>query len=173
MFATNQYSFRKAALDDLALLTAWQSNPHVRAWWDSDEPYNEANLADPRVARWIVSIAERPFAFMQDYTVHGWKEHHFASLPKGSRGIDQYIGDPEMVGVGHGSAFIGMRMQTLFDNGAPVIATDPHPENERAIAVYKKLGFEPLGPTRETRWGLILPMAARLRLNRCNDSSDW
>ncbi|WWR55751.1 hypothetical protein RV999_26300 (plasmid) [Sinorhizobium meliloti] len=40
---------------------------------------------------------------MQDYTVHGWDDHHFAHLAKGSRGIDQYIGDPEMVGVGHGS----------------------------------------------------------------------
>ncbi|GGD74989.1 hypothetical protein [Rhizobium anhuiense] len=27
-----------------------------------------------------------------------------------------------------------------------MIATDPHPGNERAIAVYKKLGFEPFGP---------------------------
>lgn len=98
---------------------------------------------------------------MQDYTVHGWEDHHFAELPKGSRGIDQYIGDPEMIGVGHGSAFIGARMQTLFDQGAPVIATDPHPDNERAIAVYRKLGFEPSGPPQETKWGLILPMLAR------------
>jgi aminoglycoside 6'-N-acetyltransferase len=161
MMAANQYSFRKATADDLPLLTAWQSNPHVRAWWDSDEPYDAADLADPRVARWIVSTAERPFAFMQDYTVHGWEDHHFAKLPSGSRGIDQYIGDPEMIGIGHGSAFIGARMRALFDVGVPVIATDPHPANERAIAVYKKLGFGPFGPPQETRWGLILPMLAR------------
>lgn len=161
MFATNPYEFRRATLDDLALLKAWRANPHVLEWWGSGEPYGEAELADPRVACWIISIDERPFAFLQDYTVHGWEDHHFAGLPKGSRGIDQYIGDPEMVGVGHGSAFIGMRMQALFDEGAPVIATDPHPDNERAIAVYKKLGFEPSGPPQETGWGLILPMLAR------------
>ena len=161
MTASNSYRFRKATLKDLALLKAWQSNPHVLEWWDADEPYDEPDLADPRVARWIVSNSQRPFAFMQDYTVHGWRGHHFASLPRGARGIDQYIGEPEKVGLGHGSAFIRMRMQALFDDGAPVIATDPHPKNERAIAVYRKLGFEPLGPTRETKWGLILPMAAR------------
>ena len=161
MMTTNQYSFRKVTLDDLDMLMGWRSNPHVREWWDSDEPYDEADLADPRVARWIVSNAERPFAFMQDYTVHGWEDHHFAHLPKGSRGIDQYIGDPEMVGVGHGSAFISMRMQAVFDEGAPVIATDPHPDNARAIAVYKKLGFEPFGPPQETQWGLVLPMLAK------------
>ncbi|WKL39862.1 GNAT family N-acetyltransferase (plasmid) [Sinorhizobium meliloti] len=60
MTAANRYSFRKATVDDLPLLTAWQSNPHVRAWWGSDESYDAADLADPRVARWIVSTAERP-----------------------------------------------------------------------------------------------------------------
>ncbi|WP_029061085.1 GNAT family N-acetyltransferase [Labrenzia sp. DG1229] len=160
MIVANHYSFRRATLDDLALLEAWQSTPHVLEWWSSDEPYDEADLADPRVARWIVSTSERPFAFMQDYTVHGWGDHHFADLPEGSRGIDQFIGDPEMVGIGHGSGFIGIRMQSLFDEGAPVIATDPHPDNERAIAVYKNLGFKPSGPQRETRWGMILPMLA-------------
>ena len=66
-----------------------------------------------------------------------------------------------MLGVGPGPAIIGARMQALFEEGAPVIATDPHPNNERAIAVYKKLGFEPFGPPRETQWGLILPMIVK------------
>jgi aminoglycoside 6'-N-acetyltransferase len=66
-----------------------------------------------------------------------------------------------MVGIGHGSAFIGTRMQALFDEGAPIIATDPHPDNARAVAVYKKLGFEPSGPLQQTEWGLVLPMTAR------------
>lgn len=148
-------------MDHLDLLIQWQSQPHVRKWWGSDEPYDEEELTDPRVARWIVSHFERPFAFMQDYAVHGWEDHHFAKLPKGARGIDQYIGDPDMIGVGHGSAFIAERLRALFDEGAPVIATDPHPDNERAIAVYRNLGFEPFGPPQETRWGLILPMMAR------------
>ncbi|MEM7644663.1 MAG: GNAT family N-acetyltransferase [Pseudomonadota bacterium] len=161
MKAARLYRFRNATLDDLDLLKGWLSTPHISAWWDSDEPYDEAALADDRVARWIVSFAERPFAFIQDYTVHGWKDHHFSHLPKGARGIDQYIGDPDMVGLGHGSAFISQRMRALFDDGAPFVATDPHPDNERAITVYEKLGFRRSGPPRTTRWGLILPMLAR------------
>jgi aminoglycoside 6'-N-acetyltransferase len=161
MMPAKKYDFRQATMGDLNLLMDWQARLHVREWWGKQDPYDEMEMSDPRVARWIVSTDERPFAFMQDYTVHGWEGHHFAKLPKGSRGIDQYIGDPEMIGVGHGSAFIGARMQSLFDEGAPVIATDPHPDNERAIAVYKKLGFEPFGPSQETQWGLILPLMAR------------
>lgn len=160
MMAADQYSFRKATVDDLPLLAAWRATPHVREWWDPDGSYDAEDLADPRVARWIVSTAGRPFAYMQDYTVHGWEDHHFAGLPQGARGIDQYIGDPGMIGVGHGSAFIRARMRALFDSGVPVIGTDPHPANERAIAVYKKVGFEPSGSPQETRWGLILPMLA-------------
>jgi len=161
MMTAKAYGFRRVTMDDLDLLQKWQAHPHVREWWDSDASYDRETINDPRVARWIVSTDERPFAFMQDYTVHGWEDHHFARLPEGSRGIDQYIGDPDMIGVGHGSAFIGARVKTLFDEGAPVIATDPHPDNKRAIAVYRKLGFELFGPPQETQWGLILPMRVR------------
>lgn len=160
MNTTHQYSFRKVTPDDLAMLASWQSNPHVREWWDR-EPYNETDLADPRVSRWIVLNEERPFAYMQDYPVHGWEDHPFYYLPKGARGIDQFIGDPEMIGMGHGSRFIALRVQTLFDEGVPVIVTDPHPENLRAIAAYKKVGFEPASAPQETQWGLVLPMLAQ------------
>ena len=160
MDTSGPYRFRKATSDDLGLLTCWRSTPHVREWWASDASDVEADLVDRRVSRWIVSLAGRPFAFMQDYTVHGWPDHHFAGLTEGSRGIDQFIGDPAMLDVGHGSAFIGRRMQALFDQGVPVVATDPHPGNERAIAVYEKLGFKRSGPTEQTRWGPIVPMLA-------------
>lgn len=154
------YDFRKVTMDDVDLITHWQAQPHVRRWWDASEPYCQDDINDPRVSRWIVSFEARPFAFMQDYTVHGWNEHHFANLVKGTRGIDQFIGDPDMIGIGHGSGFIAARMRDLFDAGAPMIATDPHPDNAHAIAVYAKLGFQPLGPPQDTRWGLILPMVA-------------
>ena len=160
MMSTGLYRFRKATMDDLVLLKSWQLQPHVRKWWDIDEPYDAAKLADPRVSRLIVSLGKTRFAFMQDYTVHGWEGHHFAHLPKGTRGIDQYIGDPNMVGIGHGTGFISARMKELFDAGAPMIATDPHPDNARAISAYKKLGLTPAGPSQSTHWGLVLPMVA-------------
>ena len=148
-------------LDDLQLLASWQSQPHVAEWWDANAPYDESDLSDARVSRCIVLFEGRPFAFMQDYTVHGWEDHHFANLPTGSRGIDQFIGDPDMIDQGHGTSFIKARMKSLFEVGAPVIATDPHPENARAIYVYRKLGFAPSGTQQETKWGIIQPMIAK------------
>lgn len=154
------YSFRAVTVGDLELLHAWQCEPHVAEWWDSGTPYTADDLRDPRLAMRIVEVGSSPFAFVQDYDVHGWDGHHFAHLPPGSRGMDQFIGTPVMIGRGHGSAFIAQRMDELFAVDAPVLAVDPHPDNARAIAVYRKLGFTVAGKPRQTEWGPILPMEA-------------
>ena len=133
--------------------------PHVLRWWGQPDPCE--GYADPNVARWIVSTAGRAFAYLQDYPVHAWPNHHFADLPFGTRGIDLYIGPGDLVGRGHGVGLAHAAVARLFDDGAPVIATDPHPENARAIAVFRKAGFVASGPPRDSAWGPILPMVAR------------
>ena len=158
MSASERYTFREVTPADLPLLAEWQSRPHVRKWWDTAEPFTAQKLKDTRVKRWIVETTQRPFAYLQDYSVHGWEDHHFFSLPKGSRGIDQYIGESDMTGKGHGPAFIAQHLKALFEAGVPVVATDPHPDNTRAISAYEKAGFEVFGSSQATQWGLILPM---------------
>jgi aminoglycoside 6'-N-acetyltransferase len=158
MVSSSRYTFRKMTSADFKMVSTWRSHQHVREWWDSDEPSTNRELEDERVERWIVSLAERPFAYIQDYTVHGWDNHHFFALPPGSRGIDQFIGELDMIGHGHGPAFISEHLIRLFSNGVPVVATDPHPENARAVAAYKKAGFKVFGPVQQTPWGPILPM---------------
>lgn len=154
------YTFTPVTPADLPLLAKWQRTPHVAEWWDDEGPPTEEELKDPRVDYRIVSYQNKPFAYMQDYTPHGWPDHHFAHLPANSRGIDQYIGEATMLGQGHGTAMIKARITQLFANGAPAIGTDPHPHNARAIAVYQNAGLSPEGPVKETEWGRILPMVA-------------
>jgi aminoglycoside 6'-N-acetyltransferase len=155
-----QFDFRRVTMMDLQLLESWQRTADVARWWGDDAPFEESDLGDSRIAMWIVSLKGRPFGYMQDYPVHAWEGHHFGYLPAGARGIDQYIGVPEMIGRGYGTAFIRQRLASLFAAGVPVVATDPHPDNSRAIAAYEKVGFEVVGPRQETEWGLILPMEA-------------
>jgi aminoglycoside 6'-N-acetyltransferase len=83
--------------------------------------------------------------------------HHFACLPPGSRGMDQFIGEPDMIGRGHGSAFIRAHVERLFDRGAPTVGTDPHPDNARAVRAYEKASFA-AGAICETEWGRALLM---------------
>ena len=151
------YAFRPVTPDDFDLLHAWHREPHVAAWWGGTR-YTSEHLRDSRLTMRIVEIDGDPFAFVQDYDVHGWEGHHFAHLPPGSRGMDQFIGTPGLIDRGHGSAFITARMNGLFADGVPVLAVDPHPDNGRAIAVYRKLGFAADGEPRSTEWGLALPM---------------
>jgi aminoglycoside 6'-N-acetyltransferase len=156
------YSFRRMTRADLAMIRRWLDAPAVREWWiDADgkpaAPIEADDLAAPAVAMWIVSFDDRPFAFMQDYDPHAWAGHHFAHLPPRSRGIDQFIGEPDMIARGHGSAFIRARVDTLLADGVPAVGTDPHPDNARAIRAYEKAGFLAT-EVRSTAWGRCLLM---------------
>jgi aminoglycoside 6'-N-acetyltransferase len=82
-------------------------------------------------------------------------------LPPGSRGIDQYIGEPDMLGLGHGSAFVRAHCERLFEAGAPAVGTDPHRDNGRAIRAYEKSGFRAVSGPVDTRWGRAILMEKR------------
>lgn len=155
------YHFRPAAMADLALLRRWREEPDVLPWWGAwqyPEAEFEAHLADPAMALWIVELEGRPFAFTQDYACHAWDPHPFRYLPPGSRGVDTYIGEPDMLGRGHGSALLRAQCDRLFAAGAPAIGTDPHPDNLRARRAYRKAGFVEVSGPVDTRWGRAILM---------------
>lgn len=155
------YGFRPVTIADLPLLNGWIARPHVARWWDDDARYDADDLADPQVDPWIVTLDGRPFAFAQDYAVHGFGPHHFDYLPAGARGIDQFIGEADLLDQGHGSAFVRTQVDRLFAGGAPVVGTDPHPDNARAIRAYEKAGFVRVGDPRDTAWGVAQLMECR------------
>ena len=151
---TSAYHFRSVTEADLPLIARWRTTPHVIEWWGAPSEEDEREkLTDARIAMWIVELEGHSFAFAQDYDVHGWSPHPFSHLPPGSRGIDQYIGEPDMLGHGHGSAFVRLHVGRLFAAGAPAVGTDPHPSNLRARRAYEKARFEMTGGPVDTRWG--------------------
>jgi len=89
----------------------------------------------------IVSFQDVPFAYAQDYDVASWPPQHFAGLPPGTRAIDTFIGEPIMIGRGHGSRFLRVLAQRLLGAGAPLVAIDPDVGNLRAQRAYEKAGF--------------------------------
>lgn len=151
--------FRPVTPADLDRLAFWRARSHVVEWWGAPELEPAAEtFGDKRVAMWIVEHLGRPFAYAQDYPVHAWDDHPFAYLPPGSRGIDHYIGEPEMIGRGHGSAFVRAHCERLLAAGAPAVGTDPHPDNRRAIRAYEKAGFKIVSGPVETLWGRAVLM---------------
>jgi aminoglycoside 6'-N-acetyltransferase len=153
------YAVRPATAADLPLLRRWRAQPHVIEWWGAPDVEDPTEvLADPRIAMWIVEHEGRPFAYAQDYSPHDWEPHPFAHLPPKSRGVDQYIGEPDMIGRGHGSAFVREHCDRLFAAGAPAVGADPHPSNRGAIRAYEKAGFAVVSGPLDTRWGRALLM---------------
>ena len=140
----SRYTFRPADRADLPMLARWLSTPDAELWWgEAGEQYEllAGDLDEPRMAMRIVSFDRRPFAYAQHYEVHAWPQPHLASLPPGSRAIDTFIGEPAILGIGHGAAYLRALAEQLHAAGAPAVAVDPHRDNARARRAYAKAGF--------------------------------
>lgn len=153
---SDDYEFRAMTADDLPMLAQWLQTPDV-AYWYSDPDYIdelEEHLLDDRINQRIVSFQGVPFAYQQDYDIHGWPNHHLGFLPSGSRGLDTFIGRAKMIGTGHGKAYLALATQHLLGQEVPALGIDPHPENKRAIRAYEHVGFQG-DRVLETEWGRV------------------
>jgi aminoglycoside 6'-N-acetyltransferase len=137
------YKFRPMTADDLPLVRRWLAMPHVAEWWgEPDEQFGlvSGDLSHPAMDQYIVASDDRPFSYLQCYQMTDWNTG-FGPQPEGTRGIDQMIGEPDMIGRGHGTALIRSFVERLLATGAPRVVTDPDPTNARAIRCYEKAGF--------------------------------
>ena len=137
------YQFRPMSADDLPLVREWLALPHVTEWWgDPNEQFGlvSGDMNEPAMDQYIVDIDSTPLGYLQCYRLTDWNTG-FGPQPEGTRGIDQMIGVPEMVGRGHGSAFIRVFIEDLLAAGTPRVVVDPDPDNARAIKAYEKAGF--------------------------------
>ncbi len=142
--ASGPYRFRPLAVADLPLVRRWLAAPHVAQWWgDAEEELAlvRSDLDDPAMEQFLVLEGERPFGYVQSYDLRAWPDQAFGPQPPGTRGVDQFIGEADMIDRGHGSAFLRTFIDGLLTAGAPRVITDPDPANLRAIRAYEKAGF--------------------------------
>src|SRR6476659_8614865 len=102
------YIFRPMAAADLPLVKRWLAEPHVREWWgDPAEQYQlvSGDLDEPAMDQYIVSADGRDFGYLQCYDLTAWNSG-LGEQPRGTRGIDLFIGENDMIVQGHGSAMI-------------------------------------------------------------------
>jgi aminoglycoside 6'-N-acetyltransferase len=138
------YAFRPLSAADLPMVRRWLTAPHVARWWgDPDEQFAlvSEDLEHPAMDQFIVASDDRPLAYLQCYDPTAWPDNGLGEQPDGVRGIDQFIGEPDMVDRGHGSALIRAFTDSLLQAGAPCVLTDPDPANARAVRAYEKAGF--------------------------------
>ncbi len=149
------YRFSPMTPADLPQVRRWLATPEVVQWWgDAEEQFAlvSGDLDEPAMAQFIVATDSRPFAYLQCFDLTAWPEPGFGAQPAGTRAIDQFIGEPDMLGHGHGSAFIRRFIDDMFARGTPRIITDPDPGNARAIRAYGKAGFRRDRVVTTPRW---------------------
>jgi len=139
-----EYGFRPMSSGDLAMVRRWLETPDVVRWWGQpDDQYRlvSGDLDHPDMNQFIVALDGQPFGYLQCYALSTWNGG-LGSHPPNTRGIDQFIGEPGMIGRGHGSRFIRQFVDSLLKSGTPRVVTDPDPDNDRAIRAYAKAGFQ-------------------------------
>ena len=137
------YQFRPMSADDLPMVREWLRVPHVQEWWgDPDEQFGlvSGDMNEPAMDQYIVDHDGAPIGYLQCYRLTDWNTG-LGPQPDGTRGIDQMIGVPDMIGRGHGSAFIRVFIEDLLNAGTLRVVVDPAPANARAIRAYEKAGF--------------------------------
>src|ERR1700756_189672 len=121
------YAFQPMTSDDLPMIRRWLETPEVMCWWgEPDEQYAlvSGDLDHPNMDQFIVALDDHPFGYIQCYGLGTWN-HGFGAQPPKTRGIDQFIGETDMIRRGHGSGFIRQFADGLLTSGIPRIVTDP------------------------------------------------
>ena len=107
----------------MKLLARWLAEPHVAAWWGDKESELKGiaeHIDGIAVEPFVIEMDGRPIGYIQSYDPHLEEgENPFADQPFGTLGIDQFIGEPDLVGKGHGARLISQFVEMLFEEGAP------------------------------------------------------
>lgn len=159
MNENSRYRFSPVEHQDLPLLSVWLNEPLVSRWYTDPDYISdlEDSLKDNRIRMQLVLHDDVPIAYVQDYGIHQWDDHHLGFLPEHSRGIDTFMGSAEFMGKGHGVRYLLLLCTQLFSEGIPALGIDPHPENIRARSAYRKIGFEEQNEM-NSEWGKVVLM---------------
>lgn len=157
----NKFTFKPLQEKDLELLCKWLNEIHIKEWWD-DKLTNEEikskykkRISDTIVVPFIVCLNDNPIGFIQYYQADKVGDGWWPEEQEGTIGIDQFIGEKDLINRGIGTKMIRAFIDHLFINSnIKKIITDVDPKNFRAIHCYEKIGFKfikeimtPDGPT--------------------------
>jgi aminoglycoside 6'-N-acetyltransferase len=140
---------------DMARMARWLNEPHVKQWWNPDEPpmtaeraaakYRERAHPSSPTTPCVVELSGRPIGYMQFYRWASWsREAEVMSIPfgEGSYGVDIFIGETDALDDGLGSHAVDLLCRHLFDaRDASDVTLTTELANPRAQRAYEKAGF--------------------------------
>ena len=144
-------AFRRLARGDFADLQRWRSEPHVRLWWG--EPLDAAGVeqefgpsidgSDPTLV-FVATLAGRPIGMVQTYLLSDTPDYETAVGVTGAAGMDLFIGEPDLLGMGLGKAIVRRFVTdigwTAFPQAKRYMA-GPSAHNVRSRRTFEAAGF--------------------------------
>lgn len=142
---------RTATADDRSLLEYWDTQPHVIESGGEDAGEWEWDRELGRQVPWreqlIIEIDRGPIGFIQIIDPELEETHYWGAVEPHLRAIDIWIGEPDALGRGYGTAAINLAIDRCFaDPRVTSILIDPLMGNDRAQRFYSRVGFVPVGP---------------------------
>jgi aminoglycoside 6'-N-acetyltransferase len=129
----------------------------VKRWWDdgTKTPYPDAAIEEYREAiqgkdptyHYLATIDGRASGMFQHYRIGDDAEYAEAlALDEDAVGVDLFIGEPELIGLGHGPAMLHQFLRDIVFpfHHIDVCVIGPSVHNLPAIRSYEKVGFRAL-----------------------------
>jgi aminoglycoside 6'-N-acetyltransferase len=152
------------------MVVRWLGTPEVARWWGDPKEQIDLiteDLDEPLMRQWIVEHEGRAFAYVQAYPANAWPQTHLRQLPNGAMVVDAFIGEPAMLGRGHGSAFLHAVGEKLLAEGAPIVAIDPDCDNYRARRAYTRAGFVEERIAETAKGPVVVMLFSQLNMGKC------
>lgn len=138
---------RPATVDDVDHLVAIRSTPQVYARWGGELPSDVVDaIGDPNLHHLVIEDEDAAIIGAIQWTEEPDPDYRHAS-------IDIYI-DPRVHRRGYGTESLRALVDHLTSSlGHHRITIDPAADNSAAIAMYRSVGFEPVGVMRRYERG--------------------
>ncbi len=147
-------SFRPMTIDDLMLISGWQSTPEVRQWYGKEyttrkqiEAHYREELMNNQHCTWhfIVRLDGTDAGMIQTYLLSSYRDYNqYVQMDEKAAMVDIFLA-PEFMHKGYGSHIMKAFMRDCIFLGTLFIADKcaigPEPKNLSAIRMYEKAGF--------------------------------
>lgn len=146
------FQFRAVTPDDLSLLHRWLNARHVAKYWGGAVTHNQVaeKLGRKMSQGWqqgyVVYYREIAVGYLAVYRACKVGEGWWPDEPCTTVGIDVFIGEEQLLGIGLGSQFLRVFTDWLLkQKDVERVIADPHPRNTRAIHTCENAGFREVG----------------------------
>ena len=143
--------FRRIVRGDFDDLRRWLSAPHVRLWWG--DPLDAEGIekefgpcvdgVDPTLV-YVATLSDRPIGMVQTYLLSNNPDYETAVGIREAAGIDLFIGEPDLLGMGLGKAIVGRFVTDVgwraFPDAKRYMA-GPSAKNLRSRRTFEAAGF--------------------------------